>query len=295
MSKFIYLTDLSVESDEKVVLNCEHYGRPTPYVDWFKDNMRLNLTDEKYRLEKGGSLRIVRTHSVDSGKYQCVVSNRIDKISRSFNLLVAADTRTINKLTTVQIVLIILISIASFVLFILLLIALAYMFQQKQEHTNLVKKHKKLIKFLNDGQEADEGLDEEQLINTKLENLERLKFDDQKWEIMWENFIIHHDQVLGQGNFGKVCLATVSNKLIRNEADLAKDMTEDLSLSDNLTPASTNSASRFMRRLSIKKSSSPFVAGDRKGPVELNMNDVNEPLLARDEKRIKAAAKMVKG
>ncbi len=286
-----------MESDEKVVLNCEHFGRPTPIVNWFKDNKRLNLTEEKYRLEAGGSLRIVRIHAVDSGNYQCVVANRIDKISRSFNVQVAADTRTINKLTTVQIVLIIIVSIASFVMFILLLIALAYAFQQRQEHTNLVKKHKKLIRFLNDGNEADEDLDEEQLINTKLENLERLKFDDQKWEILWENFIIHHDKVLGQGNFGKVCLATVSNKLIRNETDLAKDMTEDLSLSDNLTPASTNTASRFMRRLSMKKSSNPYVAGggDRKGGAESDMNNVSEPLLTKDERRIKAAAKMVKG
>ena len=35
-------------------------------------------------------------------------------------------------------------------------------------------------------------LDEDELINTKLENLQRLKFDDQKWELERANFIIMH-------------------------------------------------------------------------------------------------------
>lgn len=35
-----------------------------------------------------------------------------------------------------------------------------------------------------------EDIAEELLINTKLENLERLKFDDQKWEIDETRFLI---------------------------------------------------------------------------------------------------------
>ena len=133
------------------------------------------------------------------------------------------------------------------------------------------------------------------LINTKLENLEKLKFDDQKWEIQWENFIIHHDKVLGQGNFGKVCLATVSNKLIRNESDIAKDMNQDLSLSDNVSTTSTNPASRLMSRLSIKRSHNPYATQSYRKPNDIDLESINEPLLTKDERRIKAAAKMVKG
>ncbi len=138
---------------------------------------------------------------------------------------------------------------------------------------------------MNDGNDADEDLDEEQLINTKLENLQKLKFDDQKWEIPLENFIIHDDKVLGQGNFGKVCLATVSNKLIRDESDIAKGISQDLSLNDN-----ENRANRIMRRFSVKRAN----AGDKKAE-EIDMANVSEPLLMKDERRIKAAAKMVKG
>jgi hypothetical protein len=45
---------------------------------------------------------------------------------------------------------------------------------------------------LNGGDDVDEDdLNEELLINTKLENLEKLKFDDQKWEIDQTKFIIY--------------------------------------------------------------------------------------------------------
>ena len=96
--------------------------------------------------------------------------------------------------------------------------------------------------FLNDGEDggSDFGSDEADgpLINTRLENVKRLKFDDQKWQIDASRFIIHgyfiliftfiesnvrltnsshifqDQQVLGEGSFGKVCLATVANESI---------------------------------------------------------------------------------
>ena len=48
-----------------------------------------------------------------------------------------------------------------------------------------------LIDFLKEDM-GDEGLDldDNEIINKKLENLKRLKFDDQKWEIQATNFII---------------------------------------------------------------------------------------------------------
>jgi hypothetical protein len=50
------------------------------------------------------------------------------------------------------------------------------------------KKHKKLLNFLTGGEDV---LDEDELINLKLENLEKLKFDDEKWQIDPVRFIIH--------------------------------------------------------------------------------------------------------
>lgn len=59
-----------------------------------------------------------------------------------------------------------------------------------------------MIGFLNGGNDLPEDIAEELLINTKLENLERLKFDDQKWEIDETRFLI----------FGKVIKITFLGK-----------------------------------------------------------------------------------
>lgn len=141
--------------------------------------------------------------------------------------------------------------------------------------------------FLIGGDDEDIDWDDVELINTKLENLHKLKFDDQKWEIPMENFIIHDNRVLGSGNFGKVCLATVSNKLIRDENDIL--MNHDQSL-NNSNMTSNNPASRLMNRLSIRRSDSVVRRAN-----EIDMENVSEPLLMKDERRIKVAAKMVKG
>ncbi len=136
----IVFSDITVASDKTLELNCGNFGRPKPIVVWFKNNELLNLTDEKFYLDNTGSLKIVRTHSIDSGKYECQVSNRIGKITRSFNVNVEANILTIKvkELTTKQIFLIVFISIVSFVLLVLLMMALAYVFYQKREHLNLV-------------------------------------------------------------------------------------------------------------------------------------------------------------
>lgn len=48
------------------------------------------------------------------------------------------------------------------------------------------------MNFLLGGNEGDyTDMETEALINTKLENLEKLKFDDQKWEIDPAKFIIY--------------------------------------------------------------------------------------------------------
>ncbi len=54
------------------------------------------------------------------------------------------------------------------------------------------RKHEYILRFLNDGE--DEFVIENSStssINLRLEDLKRLKFDDQKWEIDASRFIIH--------------------------------------------------------------------------------------------------------
>lgn len=138
-SKYVVAySDIDVESDETVELNCENRGRPKPTVMWFKDSRLLNLTDEKYRFDPvASSLRIVRTHAVDSGKYHCDVANKFGEITRAFDVKVESDVLIVRKLTKKQIVSIVLISVFSFFLLIMLIIAVAYAYQQRRERINL--------------------------------------------------------------------------------------------------------------------------------------------------------------
>ena len=45
--------------------------------------------------------------------------------------------------------------------------------------------------FLNGGNDLPDDIAEELMINSKLENLEKLKFDNLKWEIEETRFLIH--------------------------------------------------------------------------------------------------------
>ncbi len=53
------------------------------------------------------------------------------------------------------------------------------------------QRHQRLVEFLNiDGDFDENDMNIEIFVNTKLENLEKLKFDDKKWEIDPKYFLI---------------------------------------------------------------------------------------------------------
>lgn len=112
-------------------LRCENYGRPKPTVSWFKNKKMLNLTEEKYKLIDD-RLQIFRVHSVDSGIYECSISNDYGSINRDFNV-------TINQIIIKQrhILLIVSISIISFISLVLLALVSIRLIKQKQENTRL--------------------------------------------------------------------------------------------------------------------------------------------------------------
>jgi hypothetical protein len=183
----ITTNDIRVKSDETIMLNCEAYGRPKPKVIWFK-NSKL-LAEDKYKFING-SLQIYRTHHTDSGYYQCDVNNRYGSLSRSFNVDVEF-VKVEKSLSKRQIAVIWISSIASVLLFVLLIIAIAYGCTQKVEKDKINKKHKNFMRFLNGEDLDDADLEKELLINTKLDNIKKIKFDDKKWEIDPTRFIIH--------------------------------------------------------------------------------------------------------
>lgn len=116
---------------------CDNYGRPNPIVTWFKDKQMLNLTEHKYKLVNGSSLKIFRTHQVDSGLYECNVFNRYGQISREFNVTVNQNTVFIKGMSKRHILLIVVVSLFSLVSLVLLALVSVYLIKQKRENARM--------------------------------------------------------------------------------------------------------------------------------------------------------------
>jgi hypothetical protein len=133
--------DLKVKPDKTIELNCQARGRPKPVYRWTKDNVVLNVYEEKYKYDESGALKILRTHPSDSGNYECNVSNRFGFVQRSFNVDVESPIKAISEMSRKQVIFIVVISIVSFILFTLLLFAISYVLHQKRLHSQ------KLVNF----------------------------------------------------------------------------------------------------------------------------------------------------
>ena len=69
----------TVNLTQSVTLRCPATGYPPPTVNWTKDGMSISETDldlSKYDIdETAGTLKIFDTRYIDSGTYECTVSN----------------------------------------------------------------------------------------------------------------------------------------------------------------------------------------------------------------------------
>ena len=90
--------------------------------------------------------------------------------------------------------------------------------------------------------------------------------------------------MLGQGNFGKVCLASVSNEQIREESDIGKEL-NILDTSSGSLPATPN------RKFSMRRQQNTYALKNSTSDKDVEMSDV--PLLPKNSRL--AAVKMVKG
>ncbi len=97
------------------------------------------------------------------------------------------------------------------------------------------------------------------------------------------------DKVLGSGNFGKVCMATVSSVQLRDEDQV------------NIDLASAGGSNKLIGRLSMKRTHNTYVDGvlRKKATNKNDHSDVEvdeiEPLMTNDKTKKLVAAKMVKG
>jgi hypothetical protein len=130
----VVTADIKVESDKTIELNCQALGRPKPMILWFKDGRLLNITDEKYKVGDG-SLKLFRTHSVDSGMYQCQVANRYGRIERSFN--VEVESTNVKKVRKQRIIILV-VSFGLTLVSIFLVVALVLFFLQRRENNKIL-------------------------------------------------------------------------------------------------------------------------------------------------------------
>ncbi|CAD6208770.1 GSCOCG00003578001-RA-CDS [Cotesia congregata] len=74
-SENTYTTDEAAETT--IELKCDIKGMPTPIISWWKDDTRINETDDVYKLiNRNTTLEIINPREKNSGKYICRGENR---------------------------------------------------------------------------------------------------------------------------------------------------------------------------------------------------------------------------
>ncbi|KAL4218919.1 Hemicentin-1 [Mactra antiquata] len=95
-------TDIKVLKNEQVYLGCDHYGDPTPTVEWKKDEVPMSVFDDANGFSQtlDGSLFIDSAKVEQSGRYVCVVSNEAGIDTRDYSLTVQDPPGLPENLTT---------------------------------------------------------------------------------------------------------------------------------------------------------------------------------------------------
>lgn len=141
--------DIDIKPDKTLILDCDFYGRPKGKILWLKNNKTVNLDDGKFNFNDG-KLEIFRTHPVDSGIYECRVTNRYGTIKRIFKIYVETTTITlkIKEMSRRVIALIVVVSLCALVFLVLLVFALVKLIKQKRENKKLKVIFFKFFKFI---------------------------------------------------------------------------------------------------------------------------------------------------
>ncbi|XP_043641460.1 vascular endothelial growth factor receptor 1 isoform X6 [Drosophila teissieri] len=70
-------------------LECASTAVPVATVRWFKDDKELSESKLRHFIEKESKLLITHLYPGDEGVYKCVVENRLDRIERSFTVVIS--------------------------------------------------------------------------------------------------------------------------------------------------------------------------------------------------------------
>lgn len=103
---------------------------------------------------------------------------------------------------------------------------------------------------------------------------------------------INEDKVLGEGNFGKVCLAMVSREPIRTESEIENSPAlEALSGSSNALPTTTIGPVKLKSKFSFRRPHNTTAGANSTASGD----EFKQPLLNKKKGCRLAAAKMIKG
>lgn len=99
-------SDITVLKGEKVILNCENTGDPTPTVDWKKDETVLSVFGDSDGFEETdeGLLVIESARVFHTGRYVCVVENDAGLTTRDFVLRVQGKLQILRLSSSVGLV-----------------------------------------------------------------------------------------------------------------------------------------------------------------------------------------------
>ena len=136
------------DGDQTLTLDCRSDGKPKPTVTWHRNGSVFDTLDilEFTELDNRQRLRILRSHSSDSGLYECIVKNRVGSIKRSFNIEVRSTVIISKTLSKKQKAFIGVVSVVASILFILLIIAIGYVIYQKRLNDSLKVRHRSFYK-----------------------------------------------------------------------------------------------------------------------------------------------------
>ncbi|XP_074100379.1 PDGF- and VEGF-receptor related isoform X2 [Cotesia typhae] len=207
----IYTTDEAAEIT--IELKCDIEGMPTPVISWWKDNIRINGTDDVYNLiNKNTTLEIINPREKNSGKYICRGENRFG-IAETFQFI------TIKGEGVPKILIAVLIFIT------IICIILVIYFSIKVHREKVIRKQLMEAGLTHFEEGALECLNPELTID---EQAELLPYD-KKWEFPREK--LKFGKQLGSGAFGVVMKAeaqgicegesntTVAVKMVRRSTE----------------------------------------------------------------------------
>lgn len=69
-----------------VRLKCKAVGNPRPQLRWLKDESEFRQETEKQKKKEIWTLKLNNLQKEDTGKYMCVVSNRLGKLNYTYHL-----------------------------------------------------------------------------------------------------------------------------------------------------------------------------------------------------------------